>query len=589
MCGIAGIMTIDGTTPSQAVLDAFDRSLSHRGPDGVGRFSHKNVALVQRRLSIIDLETGDQPIISPDGLVLSANGEVYNYLELRSDFPAGRLKTNSDCEPPLHLYQDQGVSFVDSLRGMYAISIYDQERGRLVLHRDPFGIKPLYYAETQRGFAFASEAQALIAAGLVRPEVRQSARDQLMQLQFTTGRDTIFRGIKRVLPGETLIVERGLIVEHFVKPALVASTTKAATTQDDALKNLDQALRDSVAIHQRADVPYGLFLSGGIDSSVLLSIMAEQNETPIKAFTAGFSGTAVNDERAHARSLAESVGADHMEVDFGVDDFLNLTPTVAAALDDPVADYAVLPTFKLAQEARKQVKVVLSGEGGDEIFGGYGRYRSYCRPWPLRKNIRAKGSFDDLSGFKGVFGTDWRADITRAEKQAKAQALTRLQRAQFIDCQDWLPHDLLIKLDRCLMHNAIEGRTPFLDPAVMAVGYNLADAYKMGPKMGKLLLREWLNRHMPAAKPFSKKRGFTVPVGAWMQRYGRELAPLVAAQDGIQTLGCKEAIPALFEKDDKRHSFAAWTLLFYALWHQRHILGIAIEGLPLFEALDAKS
>jgi len=524
-------------------------------------------------------------LIDPDGLVLSANGEVYNYLELRSDLPAGQLKTQSDCEPPLHLYRDQGVSFVDGLRGMYAISLYDQARGRLVLHRDPFGIKPLYYAETQRGFAFASEAQSLLAAGLMAPEVRETARDQLMQLQFTTGRETIFKGIKRVLPGETLIVERGLIVDHIYKPALVRNDTKFET-QDAALDALDQALRDSVKVHQRADVPYGLFLSGGIDSSVLLSIMAEQNETPIKAFTAGFSGTDATDERAHARALAQKVGADHTEVDFTVDDFLALTPTVVAALDDPVADYAVLPTFKLAQEARKQVKVVLSGEGGDEIFGGYGRYRSYCRPWPLRKPLRARGSFDGLDGFGGSFKTDWRRDIVRAEKMAKAQGFSRLQRAQFIDCQDWLPHDLLIKLDRCLMANAIEGRTPFLDPVVMAVGFNLPDDLKIRQKTGKILLREWLNRQLPEALPFSKKRGFTVPVGRWMTEHSAKLAPLVAQQEGIKALGVGEAVRGLFEKDDKRHTFAAWTMLFYSLWHQRHILGVSIEGMPLFDALS---
>lgn len=587
MCGIAGFMTVDGTSPSDDVLDAFTRCLAHRGPDGHGRFREQNVALVQTRLAIIDLETGEQPIHGPDGTVISANGEVYNFVELRAALPDVSMKTASDCEPPLHLYARKGLAFVDDLRGMFAISIYDAERGRLILSRDPFGIKPLYYAETQRGFAFASEPQALIGAGLVKPQVRDTARDSYMQLQFCTGRNTIFKGIKRVLPGETLVVERGLVVEHHMKYALEAGGPKAIR-EDEAIAHMEKALIDSVKVHQRSDVPYGLFLSGGIDSSCLLSLMAELNDKPIKAFTAGFSGTDVPDEREHARELAKKVGADHTEVEFDETDFINLLPAVAEAIDDPVADYAVLPTFKLAREARKEVKVVLSGEGADELLGGYGRYRAYCRPWPLRKAMRASGTFDGLGVFKKDLGRDWHKGIEIAETFIKKNfGFSRLQLAQGIDMVDWLPHDLLIKLDRCLMANGVEGRTPFLDPEVANAVFYLPDNLKIQNKMGKSVLRHWLNKRLPEAKPFSKKRGFTVPVQHWIAVHGDKLGPLVADQPGIEEICQKDAVVNLFKTEGKEEGFAAWTLLFYALWHQRHILQLKSDG-DVFDALALK-
>jgi len=584
MCGIAGFMTVDGTSPSDQVIEAFTRCLAHRGPDGHGVFREKNVALVQTRLAIIDLETGDQPILDDKGNVISVNGEVYNFVELRANLPDMAMKTASDCEPPLHLYGRKGLAFVDDLRGMFAISIYDQERGRLVLTRDPFGIKPLYYAETPRGFAFASEPQALIGAGLVKPEVRNTARDAFLQLQFSTGRHTIFEGIKRVLPGETLVVERGLVVDHHIKLAVPAGGPRAITAED-ATKKMEEALVNSVKVHQRADVPYGLFLSGGIDSSALWSLMAELNDNPIKAYTAGFSGTDVPDERQHARMLAKKVGADHTEVEFDESDFLTLLPKVAEAIDDPVADYAVLPTYKLAREARKEVKVVLSGEGADELLGGYGRYRSYCRPWPLRKQIRGTGTFDGLGIFKQEIGKDWHKGIDIAERYLKKFDFTRLQRAQGIDLIDWLPHDLLIKLDRCLMANGVEGRTPFLDPQVAEAVFYLPDSLKIQNKLGKSILRHWLNRRLPEAQPFSKKRGFKVPVGHWIANHGAKLGPMVADQPGVAAFGDRDAVIKLFKTEGKEEGFAAWTLLFYALWHQRHILELKTDG-DVFDALS---
>jgi len=405
-------------------------------------------------------------------------------------------------------------------------------------------------------------------------------------LQFTTGRHTIFEGIKRVLPGETLIVKRGLVVDHHMKLALQAGAPKPMC-EADAMAKMEKALIDSVKVHQRSDVPYGLFLSGGIDSSVLLSLMAELNDNPIKAFTAGFSGTDVADEREHARMLAKKVGAEHTEVEFDENDFITLLPQIAEAIDDPIADYAVLPTFKLAREAKKQVKVVLSGEGGDELLGGYSRYRGYRRPWPLRKEMRNTGTFDSLGVFKKDLGKEWRHGIEVAENYVQKFGWSRLQRAQAIDCIDWLPHDLLIKLDRCLMANGVEGRTPFLDPVVADAVFHLPDDLKIRNKRGKFLLRKWLDKRLPEAKAFSKKRGFTVPVGHWISTHGAQLGPLVAYQAGIEEICDKNVVITLFMTEGKKEGFAAWTLLFYALWHQRHILGLKCDG-DIFDALSMK-
>jgi len=323
----------------------------------------------------------------------------------------------------------------------------------------------------------------------------------------------------------------------------------------EALIELDRVLTDSVGVHQRADVPYGMFFSGGIDSSVLLAMMVRLNERPVRTFTAGFPGAAVHDERRHAREVALAVGADPVDVEFTEADFWRMLPEVAAAMDDPAADYAILPTYKLAQAARAEgLKVVLCGEGGDELFAGYGRYRTADRTWPFNREMRRTGMLDGL----GVLREEgrrrpWRAGIAAAECAAAGAGWTKLQTVQAVDCADWLPHDLLTKLDRCLMANGVEGRVPFLDPAVARFAFLLPDALKIRRGHGKWLLRRWLETGLPASRPFTRKRGFTVPVGEWMRRRGRALGRLVATQDGVVEACRMEAVEALFQSDKPRH------------------------------------
>jgi asparagine synthase (glutamine-hydrolysing) len=576
MCGIAGLALKPGARPDPQVLDALTRALAHRGPDGHGHHVQGNVALSHTRLAIIDLVTGDQPLhAGPASLV--GNGEVYNYRELRQENQLACV-TGSDCEPPLHLFRRDGAGFAEALRGMYAIAIHDRAARQVVLARDPFGIKPLYIAETKDGIAFASEAQALIAAGLVTPKLREPALHEVLQLQFTTGAETIFEGITGLLRGERVVIAVGAIVERRRRAALPEGGPETIT-EEAAIARLDAALERSVELHQRSDVPYGMFLSGGTDSAAVLAMMARLNDRPVMAYTAGFDVPGAADEREAAARAASAVGARHVTLDITRQEVFRHLPEIVACMDDPAADYAIIPTWFLARRAVQDVKVVLSGEGGDEIFGGYGRYRSAMRPWWMGgKAMRAHGAFDRLDVLRHP-PRFWRDGIEAAEAAAATPGRTRLQAAQALDVADWLPNDLLTKLDRCLMAHALEGRTPFLDSGVAAAAFRLPDAMKVRDGQGKWLLRQWLARHFPASEPFRRKQGFTVPVGAWIADAADSLAPLVAAQPGVAAIARPDRILPLFRAAaGKREGFAAWHLLFHALWHQRHVLGIAPEG-----------
>ncbi|HEB80006.1 MAG TPA: asparagine synthase (glutamine-hydrolyzing) [Rhodospirillales bacterium] len=589
MCGVAGIYATDNAPPDGAVLDRLEKALAHRGPDGRGRHQRAGVAMVHTRLAIIDLETGDQPFASGQA-VLVANGEIYNDPELRGGLEGAAFATRSDCESALHLYLRHGIDFAERLRGMYAIAIHDGAhdggRDRLVLARDPFGIKPLYYAETKLGFVFASEPQALFKAGLIDPQLRKGAANELLQLQFTCGAESAFQGVSRVLPGETLVVEGGRIIERRQRPALPQEGPQE-WSEAEAFERLNQALVDSVTVHQRSDVPYGMFLSGGVDSSALLALMRDLNDAPVQAFTAGFPGSGAPDERGHAEAVAKAAGARFEAVAFTEDDFWTLLPQIAAAMDDPAADYALLPTYKLARlAAERGLKVILTGEGGDELFGGYGRYRRAMRAKLLGgRPMRASGAFDGLGVLRDE--TDaWRNGVAAAEKAEDLAGRSRLQVCQAVDCADWLPHDLLAKLDRCLMAHGVEGRVPFLDASVAEIAFRLPDKLKIKGGAGKWLLRKWLEDKLPEAQPFSKKRGFTVPVAGWIAAKGQDLGPLVAKQPCVQALCRPGAVETLIADPGAKAGKAAWNLLFYALWHKIHIDN-APAGANVFETLSS--
>jgi asparagine synthase (glutamine-hydrolysing) len=585
MCGIAGVMSRDGRSQDRSILAALAGALAHRGPDGHGAYSQDGVDLVHTRLAIIDLAHGAQPLINDDGVALIANGEIYNDPDLRRMLTA-HFKTNSDCESALHLYARDGVAFARSLRGMYAIAIHDPARRRLVLARDPFGIKPLYYAQTAVGFCFASEPQALIASGLVSARLNPAARDEVLGTQFSAGIETPFAGISRIQPGETLVVEKGEVTARLRLPAI---TNHPDADLDDgaATAGFGAVWEDSVGAHQRSDVPYGMFLSGGIDSTAVLAVMARLNAQPVLAFTAAFPDTGVHDERASARAAAAAVGAIHVEVEVTAADFWNTLPAIAEAMDDPVTDYAAVPTFLLAKQAARDVKVVLTGEGGDEMFAGYGRYRAATRAlFPKRPWRRPLLAFDGLRAPL----RHWRRAIDAAEGEAAAAGFKGLDAVQAVDCATWLPGDLLTKLDRCLMAHGLEGRVPFLDPKIAAFAFALPDRQKVRGR-GKWVVRQWLSDSLRVANAFLPKRGFTVPVAEWIATEGRRLGPLVARSPGVVEICHPEAVERLYAGlapgRAPKGGAAAWMLLFYALWYRRHMLGLRAVG-DVFSTLAAK-
>ena len=550
MCGIAGQL---GGTDARAELMISD--LIHRGPDGIRIEQMAGAALAHARLSIIDLEGGWQPLHAAGSTVIG-NGEIYNYLELAEEHQLkGVLATGSDFEPLLHLYAKEGEKAFERLRGMYAFCLIGAD-GRAWLARDPFGIKPLYIMQHAGGLAFASEPRAFFKAGLMQTVLDDEAARELLAFNYTLGARTMFHGLRRLAPGEVIEVTGGRIVANQRKLALPMRGADKSGDEVALIRQLDAVLEDSVRVHQRSDVPYGLFLSGGIDSASIATLMARLNQRPVTAYTCGFDAAGAKDERAQAERVAKALNLDWRETSFGEADFWRIVPQVAWALDDPTADYATLPTYKLAEAAKGSLTVVLTGEGGDELFAGYGRYRRALRPgWLGGRPAEPRGA--DAAAL-----ARWRTEAQ------PPPGLTPLQQAQWADVATWLPNDLLLKLDRCLMAHGLEGRTPFLDPQVAAFAFPLPDRFKVQGRYGKWLLRKWLEGVCPAAEPWARKQGFTVPVEAW-------IAPRAA--DIAARLGQVEAVRRV--KPDAAAAFTSagegvrWPLLFFAVWSRIHLDG----------------
>ncbi len=550
MCGIAGVL--HGPGSARPLIE----TLTHRGPNGVRVEQARDASLAHARLSIIDLEGGWQPLHAAGSTVIG-NGEVYNYVELAAEFGLkDQLSTGSDFEPLLHIYAQEGPAAFDRLRGMYAFCLIGGD-GRTWLVRDPFGIKPLYLLEHDGAVLFASEPRAFLDTGLVPREMAETAAAELLGFSYTLGGDLIFPGLRRMAPGEILEVVDGKLVEHGRRIALPAAPPRRDGDEAALVRKLDAVLEDSVRVHQRSDVPYGLFLSGGIDSAAIATLMSRLNERPVTAFTCGFDAPGAKDERAQAERVAKALNLDWRETSFGEEDFWRILPQVAWALDDPTADYATLPTYKLAEAAKGTLTVVLTGEGGDELFGGYGRYRRALRPgWLGGRSAEPRPGDDSV--------------LARWRPEAKAPlGLTRLQQAQWGDVATWLPNDLLLKLDRCLMAHGLEGRTPFLDPEVAAFAFPLPDRFKVRGRYGKWLMRRWLEGACPAAEPWARKQGFTVPVETWIAPRAAEIGRRIADLPAVRRVRSPEAVRTAFADGGS----GRWPLLFLAVWSLIHLEG----------------
>lgn len=592
MCGIAGYFLKKGRKPHPHCLEKFETALHHRGPDGSGQQKMDGAGFVQTRLAIIDLEGGKQPFISPTNAehsaqMLIANGEIYNYQQLKSELSSYPFSTASDCEVILALYQHKADNFTQKLRGMYAFAIYDEGARQGCISRDAFGIKPLYYVAEESGIYFASEAKVLAhTLGLNTPLDDISAM-LVLDRQYASPSDRPSPVIKSLEPGETLYIEDGAPSHsRFDKPLLQTDSTIYS-------ENFDAVFSESITAHQIADVEVGLFLSGGVDSASILKKMTDQKRADARqklhAYSVRFDTGTTPDETVLARQLSAECGSEFVDVVYSIEDFNNDAGKAIWAIDMPVADYAILPSFALAKRAAKDVKVVLSGEGGDEFFAGYGRYRHGKRPFGHRPLWRV-GPAMQAGLFRPHIEREFHT-LTQNHSAELPDFMTRLCRpdealkqVQHYDIKRWLPDNLLIKLDRILMANSLEGRTPFIDRTLSSYGYHLPSAQKISGKQGKFIVKNWLNEQLPSAKPFLKKRGFTVPVGSWIAQQHDMLAPLVIRQPELKSLINTSLIPGLY-RDAATSGLLAWRVLFLALWNQIHIHG-ADHNQPIPEILS---
>lgn len=573
MCSISGFY-LTNATPTVAALQEFAAPMQHRGPDGCGHMIAGQVGLYHQRLAIHDLsENAKQPFTTPNGTSAITNGETYNYLELKQQL--ARLdrdiywESDSDSEVIPYLYEKYSFNFVEHLRGMYSIAIYDKSTDTLIISRDPFGMKQLYYYSDDSGFYFASELRALVKHQNTNLDIIAS----VCELHFATGRATAYDDIYRLLPGETLSIKNGKIAARGFYPSKKGFPYHhpRRSTLEIALAEFEETFYDSVNLHLKADVPVGLFLSGGIDSTCLLSIAKQIQDQPIHTYTIGFKSQCTHDERSLAASVAKHFDTHHHEIEFSENDFWHYLPKAIAATDDPTADYAIVPTFKLAEAAKQDVTVVLSGEGGDEVFAGYGRYRHFTRPlWRKRRNFYSKGDLSRLGLLK--IKTNCFDEIKQLKESCYDEHYSRLYTAQTIDTQTWLPNDLLIKLDRCLMWHSLEGRTPFLDEKVIKFANQLPLEFKIKGKHGKWLLRQWLQQQLPHYPAFEHKRGFSVPIQDWLERKRVPIRHFLCQHMFIKQLCHIDKLNTLLAQPLTKHSAkACWSLAYIALWYDIHV------------------
>jgi len=585
MCGIAGILMKHGCVDAEA-LRRMAALLAHRGPDDVGIHVDGPLGLAQTRLAIIDLEGGHQPMV--DGpLVLVANGEIYNFVELRPRLEARgrRFATRSDSESILHAWALDGLEGLASLHGMFAFALYDGRCRELVLARDRLGIKPLYYAELPDRLLFASELKALLAAWPGSPDVEPGALAQYLQNRFSTGAGSLLRGMRRLSPGVALLVDADLKV-HERRYWSALDVRPRDVDFDEAAEEFEPLFRQVMREHLRADVSYGLFLSSGVDSGVLLAMISELTREPVRTFSIGYRE--VGNEVDDATAIARRFGAKHTEILLDRDAVLRRVPHTIWATDDLLDDYACLPTSFLAERAAAEHKVVLTGEGGDEVFAGYGRYR---RTWPQRwlKNLLAPGS----GGFRTrnhwprrwmreVFGAELRAACAEHRRpfitawQATPSAWSHTTRCQHVDLVTYLCDDLLVKCDRVLMAFGLEGRVPFLDHRVVEFGISLPDALKVERRHGKIFLKRWAERRLPREHLWRRKRGFYVPMRHWLRgEFLNALALRLPQHPAIRRWFRRDGVAALLREQQAGGNVgrAIWGLMQFAIWYRIFIAG----------------
>jgi asparagine synthase (glutamine-hydrolysing) len=545
MCGIFGF-----NWDSQELLRKMSEVLLHRGPDDAAFYTDKNISLGMRRLSIIDLKKGIYPVSNEDHTLQAVfNGELYNYKELKSALikKGHRFITECDAEIIPHGYEEYGNDFFNKLNGMFAIAMYDIKNNRLILVRDMLGEKPIYYLYDKKRsrFAFASEIKALLQIPDYKKKINGTALDNYFTYRYTPGEDTLFADIKRLLPGHFLIFGTNLKIEKYWD--FEFSKNKKTLAQN--AKHIRNLLEDSVKIRLMSDVPLGAYLSGGLDSSAIVALMAKYSDK-VNTFNVSFSGTEF-DESEYAELVAERFNTNHKQIDVDID-AVKALPKVAYHLDEPIADAATIPTYLMSQETKKKVTVVLSGEGSDEIFGGYERFRHLNIAYKFRhipKFIRAlpakfKGnpdktiyrSFSLLSNlhdqkeaylsYYSVFDSNEKAElykkgITDKSDNGSFNISKYFGKTSFynsilnIDIKERLPNNMLLKGDKMTMACSVEGRVPFLDPRLVSFSATIPFDQKVSLFQDKIVYRKAVKGLIPEEIIRRKKQGFTIPTEKW--------------------------------------------------------------------------
>lgn len=621
MCGIAGIVQPKGSTVDRALLERMTLSLQHRGPDDQGLFVRGNVGLGHRRLSIIDLASGHQPLFNEDGTVVVVyNGEIYNFVETKAELE-GRghvFKTHCDTEVIVHAYEEWGTDCPNRFRGMFAFAIFDQRTGDVFLCRDRVGVKPLYFAVDGDQLIFASEIKAILPALQHKPSVNLSRLDFYVSLGYVPGDETLFAGIRKLLPGHTLTWRNGeMLVARYWD---LADVRPLHISFDEAKIRFQEMLMDCVRMRLMSDVPLGAFLSGGLDSSAIVACMSRISPDPVKTFTVGYADDPTSSELEYARIVARYLKTEHHEFVLSAGDFFESLDLLLRHVEEPLVESAAVALYRISKLAREHAIVLLSGEGGDETLAGYPLHRltrSIDRAHAVLRRIPCV--LLDLVGPVLVDGNekknkywDWMRqplreryqsisnDVTDSIKHAMyheefathvgvavrdyftslfdrmSQEHSDMARMAYADINSWLPEDLLLKADKMTMATSVELRVPLLDYRLMEFCVALPDQYRLNGNEGKYLLKKTMEHYLPREIIYRKKRGFPVPIAKWFRMDLRDkVREILLDQKSIGRHYFKKAyVEGILEKhaagreDLSRRIFALLTL---ELWHQKYI------------------
>ncbi|MGG2198586.1 asparagine synthase (glutamine-hydrolyzing) [Paenibacillus validus] len=612
MCGITGVMYFEDREPSPELLKSMTDCIVHRGPDDIGFWSDNRIGLGFRRLSIIDLKEGHQPLANEDDTVwIAFNGEIYNYKYLRDSLQSKghQFKTHTDTEVIVHLYEEYGEACVEKLRGMFGFVIWDRRKRLLFGARDHFGIKPFYYYHDGSRFLFGSEIKSLLAAGVERSIHRESLLNYLT-FQYVPEPDTMFDGIRKLPPGHTVTVtyDGQMSIRQYWDPMLAPEERSF----EDCVEQIRSTLQDSVIHHMQSDVERGCFLSSGIDSTAIATLM--RSIEPIRTFSVGFEGA--NNETVIARQTANAIDTEHYDKIITEADYFATLPKAVWHQDEPVADPSAIALYHVAQLAREHVTVVLSGEGADELFGGY---RIYNEPNSLAPIERLPHGVKRLlhalarvlpEGFKGrnyllrgttpleqrflgnakIFTEEMKADIVRTDRELlrsyrnplevakvfydRSKHLDPVSRMQYIDMNLWLPGDILMKADKMTMAHSLELRVPFLDVELYEVARRIPAKYRIAQGTTKYVFRKAMEGIIPDFILNRPKLGFPVPMRDWMKGpRGQQIVEQIEGS-GIEEYIRLDTVRSMLNAHRSGQGDYArriWTIYMFALWHTTYI------------------